>query len=72
MSVAKRSRNQGTSGWQTLLRSDTLSAAERRLVELLAEGHSQAAVGAQLGLSRSAVWHRAKAIRARYTESQSG
>jgi len=53
--------------WRALLDTagDGLSHEEKDIAELLAQGKTQAAVGAQLGLHRSAVWRKAKAIAAK-------
>jgi len=50
--------------WQTLIETigDQLSAEEKAIAEMLAQEKTQAAIGAQMGLHRSAVWRRAKAI----------
>jgi DNA-binding Lrp family transcriptional regulator len=39
-----------------------LSAENRRIVELLAEGKTQPQIGEELGLHRSAVWRRVKKL----------
>jgi DNA-directed RNA polymerase specialized sigma24 family protein len=43
----------------TALNLEELSEADRQLLALLAEGRSQAEIGRNLGLHRSAVWRRA-------------
>ena len=55
--------------WRTILNSSELSEEERRIVELLAEGNTQAEIARQLGLHRSAVWRRVKIIRTKRTPS---
>ncbi|MBK9114538.1 MAG: helix-turn-helix domain-containing protein [Betaproteobacteria bacterium] len=42
-----------------------LSNEERKIAELIAQGKTQAEIAGQLGLHRSAVWRRVKAIAAR-------
>jgi DNA-binding CsgD family transcriptional regulator len=52
------------SEWQALLataRGD-LSDQEREIARLLAEGKTQVAIAGQLGIHRSAVWRRVKAM----------
>jgi DNA-binding NarL/FixJ family response regulator len=46
-----------------------LSDEERGLAERFAQGETQTAIAAQLGLNRSAVWRRAKAIAAKRTKT---
>jgi DNA-binding CsgD family transcriptional regulator len=55
------------SEWRALLdaASNELSDEEKKITESLAQGKTQAAIAVQLGLHRSAVWRRAKAIAAR-------
>lgn len=50
--------------WQALIEvsSNQLSPEERSIAVMLAQGKTQAAVAVQLGLHRSAVWRRAKAM----------
>ena len=54
--------------WRALLDagSGRLSYEERRIVDLLAQGKSQTAVGERLGMNRSLVWRKAKEIAARH------
>jgi hypothetical protein len=42
-----------------------LSDEDRKIAESLAQGKTQAAIAVDLGLHRSAVWRRVKAIAAR-------
>lgn len=51
--------------WHSLLESRDLSSEERRLLELLAQGKTQAGIAAQLGMHRSAVWRRVNTLRKR-------
>lgn len=55
------------SEWRALLDAvgTVLSDEERKIAESLAQGKTQAAIAVQLGLHRSAVWRRVKAIAAR-------
>ena len=57
--------------WQAILESQEgqLSAEERSIVALLAQGETQPAIGRKLGLHRSAVWRRIKALRKRLQSS---
>lgn len=50
--------------WQALIESIgvQLSAEENSIAGMLAQGKTQSAIAAQLGLHRSAVWRRAKAM----------
>jgi len=56
--------------WQAILdvRSE-LSDEERSIVRLLAEGKTQAAVGAELGMHRSVVWRKANAISSKHGDN---
>jgi DNA-binding CsgD family transcriptional regulator len=53
--------------WRALVDAagDQLSDEERMIAELLAQEKTQAAIAVQLGLHRSAVWRRAKAMATR-------
>jgi DNA-binding CsgD family transcriptional regulator len=63
MNASKRRAALTASEWRAILDAGIeLSPEERTIVKLLADGKSQAAVGAQLGMHRSVVWRKAKTI----------
>ena len=59
--------NETSTNWQTILNTQGsgMSEEERTIVSLLAQGATQPEIGRRLGLHRSAVWRRIKALRKR-------
>jgi DNA-binding CsgD family transcriptional regulator len=72
MDMNKRRSKLAKSDWQAILEGSLhLSAEERAIIALLAQGKSQAQVGVQLGMHRSVVWRKARQIAERNASTNS-